>query len=286
MKKVFFIGNRINVLKELLDAEDLSCEKIYAVQDSYLAQFLGDKGIAHRTFTLEEKSSVIADIASSEYEILVSNGCPFVLPVSEVPEHEKKLFLNVHPSFLPDLRGINPINGIFLEDYPYLAATVHFMDEGIDTGNIVHQEKVPRTEDIDLGLAYFISFELEGIAMRKALELLRESDFTFKGYPQQGKGSYYTRKDAHRRLDFSATDPAELMRKIEAFNLSSQGAYLERENKRLKLLDPQIVENPFLLERFQDREPGEIVKEYEGKLLIKTIDGLIKINRYDSEPIE
>ena len=50
--------------------------------------------------------------------------------------------LNVHPSLLPANRGPDPLFWTFHEGQRETGVTIHMMDEGLDTGPIVAQEKV------------------------------------------------------------------------------------------------------------------------------------------------
>lgn len=51
--------------------------------------------------------------------------------------------LTVHPSFLPALRGADPINLALQERVKQSGVTIHLVDEGIDTGDIVIQQALP-----------------------------------------------------------------------------------------------------------------------------------------------
>ncbi len=51
--------------------------------------------------------------------------------------------LNVHPSLLPDNRGPDPLFWTFWRGDPTTGVTVHLMDEGLDTGPILLQERIP-----------------------------------------------------------------------------------------------------------------------------------------------
>jgi phosphoribosylglycinamide formyltransferase 1 len=51
--------------------------------------------------------------------------------------------LNVHPSLLPAFPGTTPIEDALAAGAAETGVTVHFVDEGIDTGPIVLQEAVP-----------------------------------------------------------------------------------------------------------------------------------------------
>ena len=51
--------------------------------------------------------------------------------------------LNVHPSLLPAYRGAEPLTWVLLERPSEFGVTVHHVDEGLDTGDLVLQKNVP-----------------------------------------------------------------------------------------------------------------------------------------------
>jgi methionyl-tRNA formyltransferase len=48
--------------------------------------------------------------------------------------------VNVHTSALPRLRGVHPLNWALIRDERTVGVTVHFIDEGMDSGDIIAQE--------------------------------------------------------------------------------------------------------------------------------------------------
>lgn len=51
--------------------------------------------------------------------------------------------INVHPSLLPAFPGTTPIEDALAAGVPETGVTVHFVDEGVDTGPVILQERVP-----------------------------------------------------------------------------------------------------------------------------------------------
>jgi methionyl-tRNA formyltransferase len=58
--------------------------------------------------------------------------------------------LNVHPSLLPTNRGPVPLFWTFREGHQQTGVTIHFMDQGMDTGDILTQEPI----DVPSGIGY------------------------------------------------------------------------------------------------------------------------------------
>ncbi len=58
--------------------------------------------------------------------------------------------LNVHPSLLPENRGPDPLFWTFHQGSSQTGVTIHLMDEGLDTGPIVAQQRI----DVPEGITY------------------------------------------------------------------------------------------------------------------------------------
>ena len=63
----------------------------------------------------------------------------------------KKGFINAHAGKLPDYRGRNVINWAIINNESELGLTVHYIDDGIDTGPIISQQILPIHWDDDYG---------------------------------------------------------------------------------------------------------------------------------------
>jgi phosphoribosylglycinamide formyltransferase-1 len=51
--------------------------------------------------------------------------------------------VNVHPAPLPEFPGAHPLEDVLAAGAPFAAATVHFVDAGVDTGEVIASERVP-----------------------------------------------------------------------------------------------------------------------------------------------
>ena len=87
--------------------------------------------------TLRDLDIDIAVVCSFNYKI------PKVM--LDIP---KDGFVNVHPSLLPKYRGGNPYSAVIMNGEKESGVTLHLMDEGFDTGDILLQKtfKINPTE--------------------------------------------------------------------------------------------------------------------------------------------
>jgi len=62
-------------------------------------------------------------------------------------EYYEGRIVNTHSAPLPEFPGPHPIEDVLAAGVPETAATVHYVDEGIDTGPVITAERVPVHED-------------------------------------------------------------------------------------------------------------------------------------------
>lgn len=55
--------------------------------------------------------------------------------------------INIHPSYLPDYKGMSPTFWAMANDEKKLGVSIHFIDEGIDTGKIISRKKIDIYDD-------------------------------------------------------------------------------------------------------------------------------------------
>lgn len=69
-------------------------------------------------------------------------------------EHFETACVNIHPSKLPDFRGVDPIFQFLLSEEPKLGVTLHRIEQGIDQGNIILTESINRSSTKDTHLSF------------------------------------------------------------------------------------------------------------------------------------
>jgi methionyl-tRNA formyltransferase len=276
-KKYCFAGNRFFVLGEMLDA-GLDVVRIFAVKGSFLERELTSKGLEYEV--IENKKWLVEQLMNASFDYFVANGLPIILPIGKLCAGNHKKFINIHPSYLPDLRGIDPVPGSLLHGRSS-GATCHYMNDAIDGGNIIAQVEIPYTDDMDCGLLYQLSF----MAEREVFRLALDKKFS-NAKPQilNGNEIYYNLKEQDKQLDFSK-NAEYIVRQVNAFNTRSQGAYFLFEGERVIIRDATIVTNPYLIEKCKHLKENEVVMVYENKILLKKEGCCVKLKPENLLPI-
>ena len=82
-------------------------------------------------------------------------------------------------------------------------------------------------------------------------------------------------------IDFKSLSNDEILTRIKAFGIKSQGVSCTINNERYKVYDAEAIFNKHLVEKFSNHPCGELVLMYDDKLLMKTKDGMIKIKSFE-----
>jgi len=187
--------------------------------------------------------------------------------------------INVHGSLLPKYRGAAPIQWALINGETETGITIMQMDEGIDTGNILLQEKI-LIEPTDTTATMSVKLaELGGEALVKALDLLRLDKLTpVKQDDSQASLAPLLKKE-NGLVDWaqSAEQISCLIRGLDPW----PSAYTIISGKRLRLFSPRAVGNSFYQNTITG--PGVVCRADRSGLLVTTGDGCLLINEIQAE---
>lgn len=274
-KKCIFVGNRYYVFQKILEF-GFDIVKVYAVKNSFLERFLIENEVQYEE--LPQKEVLIETLKNEEYDYLFSNGCPYILPVSEIKQelHKKNVnaeFINIHTSLLPDCKGKHPVNAALLFNRRH-GVTCHYMDDGIDTGTIIEQIEIPVTDDISLELLYKLSFIEEG----KAFEAAYRNGFKKKKPLIELSDTIYYSRKADDLIIGNEESVDMLLRKIRAFSVKGLYAKIEINNELLNIKSAKIINNKFVVNCFKEKGNNSVCLTYGSYILYKRDDVLIELD--------
>lgn len=177
-------GSNLEAIMDAVDEGELNCsiEFVVADRDCFAVERAKKRGI--RTAVLDRKgfgkelSQRILETIGRDLDLLVLAGFLSILEGDILKVYKDKI-INIHPSLLPKFSG-KGMYGLRVHEEIIKAGeresgcTVHFVDEGVDTGRIILQRRVPVLEgDSPLDLSKRVLKEEHKLiveAIKKVLE--------------------------------------------------------------------------------------------------------------------
>lgn len=92
------------------------------------------------------KKEDIFKFSDDQFDVLISDRTNFIFPSKFIDAHANKLLINSHPSLLPNHRGSRSLFWSVYHNDPF-GITIHKINKGVDTGEILYQQKITYTED-------------------------------------------------------------------------------------------------------------------------------------------
>jgi methionyl-tRNA formyltransferase len=160
--------------------------------------------------------AAVAEIRALAPDVIVVMAYGQILPrtVLEIP---RLACLNLHASLLPKHRGAAPIQAAIMAGDRETGITVMYMDEGLDTGDVLLEKRIEIAADDTGGSLHDRLAEIAPAALEDALTTLREG--AAPRTPQNPSATTYApklnREDG--RIDWKES-AALIERKIRAFD--------------------------------------------------------------------
>lgn len=238
-----------------------------------LLKFCREKPV--QIYQAEKLSNVnfVQEVKKLKPDFIFSFQCRAIIPrtIIDIPKHG---VINIHFSSLPKYRGCYPIAWALLNGEQEIGVTVHYIDAGIDSGDIIYQEHIAVLPE-DNAKTCFEKISRLGITIfqDKLDEILTLKNKRIK---QSGKDAIYYSKDS---LDFSKNfvnwnqDSRQINNFIKAFIFPPlQYPYTRRQKEVFAVIKHQRV-----VEGYQKEQPGRIVELSDSMIRVATYSGFIDI---------
>ena len=85
---------------------------------------------------------LLANVMHHQPDLVVLAGFMKILPANFVSALKGKL-INIHPSLLPEFKGAHAVRDALQAGATKTGVSIHYVDEGVDTGEIIVQSEVP-----------------------------------------------------------------------------------------------------------------------------------------------
>lgn len=178
--------------------------------------------------------SSIEILKSLNVDYFIGIHFPYLIP-KEVLIIPKIGVLNLHPSFLPYNKGWNTPSWAILDKTPY-GATLHFMDQTLDDGDIIHQKRIDVLPDDTANSLYKKTLKLEEEVFFEAFDEL----ISLKPSRQKqiSKGTAYKKRDLKSIQEINILDnynAEELINKMRALSTNdiNEAAFFIKDGKKI-----------------------------------------------------
>lgn len=193
---------------------------------------------------------------------------PFIMP-KEILELPEKGFINFHYGLLPGCRGPQPVLRHLINNDDQAGVTLHKVDEGIDTGPVIMQEKILIEENETYGM---LQTKLAWLAAKQAarlLQILSYGKIVPASSQDETKAAYYEMPDtAELTINWNEMTARQIIRLVNACNPWNKGAGTSINNWTIGITEAEIAG-----EAGDTHLPGTIlICNKEEGLLVKTSD--------------
>ena len=196
--------------------------------------------------------------------------------------------INLHASLLPNYRGSAPINWTIINNENFTGVTTFFIDDKIDTGDILLQEKIKVDKKINAGELHDKLKVIGAITVRKTIKEILNNTLIKKKQKQDGdyKTAYKLDKE-NIKIDWTK-NCLEIHNKIRGLS-PFPGARTSLINNKGDIKRAIFYESEYIVQN-HNFENGQIIKEKDsfkitcndGYLLIKNlkIEGKKRMNTF------
>jgi methionyl-tRNA formyltransferase len=216
-------------------------------------------------------SQSIEEIRALAPDVIVVMAYGQILPAA-VLEISKMACLNLHASLLPRWRGAAPIQAAIAAGDRETGITVMFMDEGLDTGDVLLQRKIDISASETGATLHDRLTQIAPEALLESLRLLAAGNAPRD--PQDKTLATYAPKLNREAGRINWNEIAEVIeRKIRAYN-PWPGAFTDFKDRKLKIFSASVVDL---------RGTSGTILRKDNELIIATADRALSLTEVQLE---
>ena len=223
----------------------------------------------YQPLKVRNNEEVIKTLKELNPDFIVVVAYGKILP-KEVLEIPRLGCINVHGSLLPNLRGAAPIQWSIINGDSVTGVTTMYMDEGMDTGDMLLKAKIDITDEDNLETVYNKLKVVGGELLVKTLNGIVNNSIT--RVKQEGEATYapMINKDT-LKIDFNKTG-REIFNHVRGLSPVPGTLMFIDENTKFK-----VYKVSYELKEIEGIENGGVVEISKSKLSIKCADGVVNI---------
>lgn len=213
----------------------------------------------------------------SELYVSMSFNQIFKEEISTIPKYS---IINCHAGKLPYYRGRNILNWALINDEKEFGITVHYVDLGIDTGDIILQDVYPITDEDTYATLLEKAYEGCPDILYRAIKLIQAGNAPrIKQNTISEYGMYCgMRKEGDEILDWNQSS-REVFNFIRAITTPGPCARSYVGDNCIKFIKAEYSDQSPIYKGI----PGQVLLKDKTGLVVKTKDSYIKITDYEGK---
>jgi len=204
--------------------------------------------VRHPKSLKDKNEQKLFDELNADIGVVAAYGLLLPKAILEAPKFG---CINLHPSLLPRWRGAAPIQRTIMEGDKETGICIMQMDEGLDTGDILLEEKIELDDNYNAGLLHDECAESGADMIIRTIKGLGDNSITPN--KQSEDGATYAKKISKDecKIDWnkSASEVIDFIRGLSPY----PGAYFMYEGEKIKILEAEIYKKNF------DFPPGKVI---------------------------
>ena len=250
---------------------------------SPVKEYAEEKGLKiYQPEKVRKNVEFIEEIKNLNPDVICVVAYGKILP-KEILEIPRLGCINVHGSLLPKYRGAAPIQWAVLNGDKTTGITTMYMDEGMDTGDIILKQEVEIGEDETTGELWDRLSKIGGELLVKTLKEIEKGTAT-----KEKQGDDFTTapmlSKEMAKIDWNKKTAQEIKNLVRGLN-PIMGAYTFLNGKKIKFWKVDLAkEDEIMVENLDFLGNGVVLlSDSKDGLYIKAKDGIIKVLEIQGE---
>ena len=242
-----------------------------AARQTAVAQFANQQQLTLYQPARASDTDFVVRLAELQIDVIVSAAYGQILS-HEFLAVARRAVINIHPSYLPHLRGATPVVSAIVNGEREIGVTICFTIKRLDAGNIIIQERHPLPTDTDHHVVTAAMFDRGAKLLPEALRRLKDPHYL--GNEQDETLASYCRKltKGAGRIVWSDDNAQQIYRKHLAYRGWPE-VYTTFAGK-------QLIFHQLTADSVDDlnEEPGRFIFDEQG-LRVATCDGSLIVHK-------
>lgn len=229
-------------------------------------------------FLTDEKTQEF--MRENEFDIGISMGWQRLIPKSVLDCFKYGIYgFHGNCGYLPFGRGRSPLNwSIILGDTRFNLNMFRY-DEKADSPNVFATEMFSITPHDDIRTAQYKNMICSKNLIRRLLAAYAQDNITIRTESKDYDSWYNKRTAADGKIDFHART-REIHNLIRGVAAPFPGAYAMSGEEKVIVWEAHPFDEMI---DFSAYGPGEVIDVFDGKPIVRTVDGSLLIDRYECE---